>query len=287
MLRTTILAATLAVTFASAEAATPLQVKVYNADGNSFNVNSTLVYGEKEAMVIDAGFTRADALRIAANVLDSGKQLKTILVSQADPDYYFGVETLKEIFPQADVVATPAVLEKLTAKVAGKVAFWGPKMGANAPRTPVLPKALNGNSLTVDGQVVELRGNQGLLAHRPYFWIPSIKAIVGNIGVFGNLHVWTADTQTVAERSAWVAQLDEMAALQPKIVVPGHMKSGTAVDISAITYTKAYLLSFEKNAAATKTGAELIDAMKKAYPDAPPGLSLDIGAKVNKGEMKW
>jgi glyoxylase-like metal-dependent hydrolase (beta-lactamase superfamily II) len=287
MLRTTILATTLAVTFASAEAATPLQVKVYNADGNSFNVNSTLVYGEKEAMVIDAGFTRADALRIAANVLDSGKQLKTILVSQADPDYYFGVETLKEIFPQADVVATPAVLEKLTAKVAGKVAFWGPKMGANAPRTPVLPKALSGNSLTVDGQVVELRGNQGLLAHRPYFWIPSIKAIVGNIGVFGNLHVWTADTQTTAERAAWVAQLDEMAALQPKIVVPGHMKSGTAVDISAITYTKAYLLSFEKNAAATKTGAELIDAMKKAYPDAPPGLSLDIGAKVNKGEMKW
>ncbi|BBB64821.1 MBL fold metallo-hydrolase [Undibacterium sp. YM2] len=287
MLRTTILATTLAVTFASAEAATPLQVKVYNADGNSFNVNSTLVYGEKEAMVIDAGFTRADALRIAANVLDSGKQLKTILVSQADPDYYFGVETLKEVFPQADVVATPAVLEKLTAKVAVKVAFWGPKMGANAPRTPILPKAMSGNSLTVDGQVVELRGNQGLLAHRPYFWIPSIKAIVGNIGVFGNLHVWTADTQTVAERSAWVAQLDEMAALQPKIVVPGHMKSGAAIDISAITYTKAYLLSFEKNAAATKTGAELIEAMKKAYPDAPPGLSLDIGAKVNKGEMKW
>ena len=38
------------------------------------------------------------ALRIAANVLDSGKELKTIYVSQADPDYYFGVETIKEIF---------------------------------------------------------------------------------------------------------------------------------------------------------------------------------------------
>ena len=32
---------------------------------------------------------------------------------------------------------------------------------------------------------------------------------------------------------------------------------------------------------------EYIDAMKKAYPAAPMGLSLDIGAKVNKGEMKW
>lgn len=287
MFRVTVTAAALTLALASAHAAQPLQIKVYNADSNSFNVNSTLVYGEKEAMVIDAGFTRADALRIAANVLDSGKVLKTIYVSQADPDYYFGVETLKEIFPQADVVTTPAVLEKITAKLAGKLAFWGPKMGSNAPRTPVLPKALSGNTLTVDGQVVEIRGTTGLLAHRPYAWIPSVKAVVGNIGVFGNLHVWTADTQTVAERSAWMAQLDDMAALQPAVVVPGHMLPGTALDVTAVTYTKGYLQAFEKNAAATRTGAELIDAMKAAYPQAPLGLSLDIGAKVNKGEMKW
>lgn len=287
MFRTTAIAATFAIAFTSAQAAEPLQIKVYNADGNSFNVNSTLVYGEKEAMVIDAGFTRADALRIAANVLDSGKALKTIYVSQADPDYYFGVETLKEFFPQAEVVTTPAVLEKINAKLAGKLAFWAPKMGANAPRTPVLPKAITGNTLTVDGQVVEIRGTAGVLAHRPYAWIPSVKAVVGNIGVFGNMHVWTADTQTVAERSAWVAQLDEIAALQPTVVVPGHMLPGTQLDASAVSYTKGYLQSFEKNAAATKTSAELIEAMKKAYPAAPMGLSLDIGAKVNKGDMKW
>ena len=36
------------------------------------------------------------------------------------------------------------------------------------------------------------------------------------------------------------------------------------------------------------TGAELIDAMKKSYPQVTDGaMSLDIGAKVNKGEMKW
>lgn len=287
MIRTTVLAATLAVTFSTAQAAQPLQLKVYNADGNSFNVNSSLVYGEKEAMVIDAGFTRADALRIAANVLDSGKQLKIIFVSQADPDYYFGVETLKEIFPQAEVLATAAVLDKLSAKVAGKMAFWAPKMGANAPKVPLLPKVMTGNTLTIDGEKIEVHGQQGILAHRPYLWIPSLKAIVGNIGVFGNLHVWTADTQAVTERAAWLAQLDEMAALNPSVVVPGHMQSGTKIDISAIQYTKRYLQTFEKNAGTTKNSAELIASMKKAYPDAPPGLALDIGAKVNKGEMKW
>ena len=288
MFRTTLIAATLSIAFAGAHAAQPLQVKVYNADGNSFNVNSTLVYGEKEAMVIDAGFTRADALRIAANVLDSGKELKTIYVSQADPDYYFGVETLKEIFPQADVVTTPAVLEKINAKKAGKVAFWGPKMGANAPRSPVVPRALEGNTLTLDGQTIEIRGTQGVLAHRPYAWIPSIQAVVGNIGVFGGMHVWTADTQTAAERAAWVAQLDDMAALKPALVVPGHMKAGTQVDASSITFTKDYLQTFEKNLAASKNSAELVNAMKQSYPALTAGaMSLDIGAKVNKGEMKW
>ena len=288
MFRTTLIAATLAVAFTGAQAAQPLQVKVYNADGNSFNVNSTLVYGEKEAMVIDAGFTRADALRIAANVLDSGKELKTIYVSQADPDYYFGVETLKEIFPTAEVLTTPAVLEKINAKLAGKIAFWGPKMGANAPRTPVLPKAISGTTLTVDGQTVEIRGTTGALAHRPYAWIPSIKAVVGNIGVFGtNMHVWTADTQTAADRSAWTAQLDEMAALQPALVVPGHMPAGTPLNAANITYTQTYLQTFEKNAAVAKTSAELIELMKQAYPAAALGVALDIGAKVNKGDMKW
>ncbi|MEG1767098.1 MAG: MBL fold metallo-hydrolase [Comamonas sp.] len=288
MIRTTLLAASLAIAFTSAQAAQPLAVKVYNADGNSFNVNSTLLVGEKEAMVIDAGFTRADALRIAANVLDSGKKLTTIYVSQADPDYYFGVETLKEFFPQADVVTTPAVLAKLAPKMAGKLAFWGPKMGANAPRQPVLPRALDGNALTLEGQAIEIRGTEGVLAHRPYAWIPSIQAVVGNIGVFGNMHVWTADTQSAAERAAWVKQLDEMAALKPALVVPGHMKAGTKVDASSITFTKDYLQTFEKQLAASKNSAELIDAMKKAYPQLTDGaMSLDIGAKVNKGEMKW
>jgi glyoxylase-like metal-dependent hydrolase (beta-lactamase superfamily II) len=287
MIRTTVIAASLAVAFA-AQAAQPLTVKIYNANGNSFNVNSTLVYGEKEAMVIDAGFTRADALRIAANVLDSGKQLTTIYVSQADPDYYFGVEALKEVFPQADVVTTPAVLDKLTAKMAGKVAFWGPKMGANAPHKPVAPRALAGNTLTLEGQKIEIRGTQGVLAHRPYAWIPSIKAIVGNIGVVGGMHVWTADTQSTTERAAWVAQLDDMAALKPELVVPGHMAAGTKVDASAIAFTKDYLQTFEKHLAAGKDGAAVIDAMKKSYPQVTEGVgALELGAKVNKGEMKW
>ncbi len=267
--------------------AAPLSVKVYNADAGSFHVNAVVVSGKSEAMVIDSGFTRADALRVAANVLDSGKTLKTIFISNADPDFYFGAETLKGIFPQAQVLTTPAVREKIQAKLAGKLAFWGPKMGANAPKQPIVPDAISGTTLSVDGETIEVRGTSGELAHRPYLWIPSIRAIVGNIGVFGNLHVWTADTQKPSERQAWLAQLDEMLALQPTLVVPGHMAAGTATDASAITYTRDYLKRFEAELPKAANGAELIATMQKAYPKAGLGMALDIGAKVNKGEMKW
>ena len=273
---------------ASAQTATaPLAVKVYNAEAGSFHVNAVVVSGKTEAMVIDSGFTRADALRVAANVLDSGKTLKTIFISNADPDFYFGAETLKTLFPQAQVLTTPAVREKIQAKMAGKLAFWGPKMGANAPQQPVLPEAINGTTLAVDGETIEVRGTTGELAARPYVWIPSIKAIVGNIAVFGNLHVWTADTQKPSERQAWLAQLDEMQALKPALVVPGHMAAGTALDETAIAYTRDYLKRFESELPKAQTGAELIATMQKAYPKAGLGTALDIGAKVNKGEMKW
>jgi hypothetical protein len=49
--------------------------------------NAVVVSGQSEAIVIDSGFTRANALRIAANVLGGGKTLKPIFISNADPDW--------------------------------------------------------------------------------------------------------------------------------------------------------------------------------------------------------
>ncbi len=142
MKKLTLLAASVLIAnTAIAASKTPLTLDVYNADGNSFHVNSTLVYGETEALLIDTGFTKADALRIAAKVLDSGKELKTIFISQADPDYYFGAEVLHNLFPEADIITTPAVNKVIKKKLEDKIAFWGPKLGTNAPVTPIMPTA--------------------------------------------------------------------------------------------------------------------------------------------------
>ena len=280
-------ASILLATNATAAESTPLTLDVYNADKNSFHVNSTLVIGESEVMVVDTGFTKADALRIAAKVLDSGKELKTIFISQADPDYYFGAEVLHTLFPKAQVLSTPEVIEVIEKKLAGKLAFWGPKMGSNAPVEPYLPQAIEGNVLTVNGHEIEIRGTQGELAHRPYLWIPSNKAVLGNVAVYGNLHLWMADAQSDSSQKAWVKQLKELQELKPDIVIPGHMKAGTKLDASTISYSQQYLSDFQKAKDSSENSAEVIDKMSASYPDAQLPMALSIGAKVHMGEMKW
>lgn len=284
---TLIAASVLLATNATAAENTPLTLDVYNADKNSFHVNSTLVIGESEVMVVDTGFTKADALRIAAKVLDSGKELKTIFISQADPDYYFGAEVLHALFPKAQVLSTPAVIEVIEKKLAGKLAFWGPKMGSNAPVEPYLPQAIEDNALTVDGHKIEIRGTQGELAHRLYLWIPSSKTVLGNVSVYGNLHLWMADAQSEGSQKAWVKQLQEIQELNPEIVIPGHMKAGTKLDASTISYSQQYLADFQQAKSSSQNSAEVIDKMSASYPDAQLPMALSIGAKVHMGEMKW
>ena len=265
----------------------PLSLQVYNADGGSFHVNAVLVSGKTDAVLLDTGFTRADALRIAAMVLESKKTLKAIYISHADPDFYFGIETLRQVFPDTKVVATAPTVKKIQAAWQAKIQIWGPRLGANAPKSVPLPEALTGNTIPLEDQVLEIRGLDDAMPHRSYVWIPSIKTIAGGVNIFAGLHVWTADTQTAQERADWARKLDGAMALQPQTVIAGHSLPGEKQDVAQIAYTKSYLARFEVEVAKAPNSAALIEAMKAAYPKAGLGIALDIGAKVNKGEMKW
>ncbi|MDI5986463.1 MBL fold metallo-hydrolase [Halomonas sp. M4R5S39] len=286
---------TAALGFASANAdaqtdettAAPLTLQVYNADAGSFHVNAVLVSGENDAVLLDTGFTRADALRIAAMVLDSGKELKTIYISQADPDYYFGIDVLRQFFPDAEVVATEPTVKKIEDTLPTKLEIWGPRLGANAPQQVPLPEVLSGNTIPLEGQTLEIRGLDDSLPHRSYVWIPSIGAVAGGVNVYAGLHAWTADAQTAAERAAWVEKLDDIAALNPTTVVPGHSLPDLPQDASQLAYTQDYLQRFETELAQADDSAALIEAMQDAYPQAGLGIALEIGAKVNTGEMEW
>ena len=264
-----------------------LDFKVLDLDfpAGSKNKTATLVTGENEALLVDAAFTRADGHRLAAEILDSGKKLTTVFVSHGDPDFYFGAEVLADAFPEAKFVATPIVIEHIKHSYEGKLKAWA-ALGPNLPTRLVDLEPLTGD-LTLEGHRFELRGGPAALSDRHYLWQAEHKAILGGVLLFQQEHVWVADTPTPGDRAAWTDLLDEMAALEPELVVPGHRLPGTPADASAITATRDYLLAFEEELGKAADGAALTEALVARYPANGMLIAAQIGAKVAKGEMKW
>ena len=251
----------------------------------SKNKTATLVTGEHDALLVDAGFTRADGHRLAAAVLDAGTNLTTVFISHGDPDFYFGAEVIADAFPDATFVATPPVIDHIQHSYPGKLAAWA-ALGANLPTRLVDLQPLTGD-LTVDGHRFQLNGGPAALPDRHYLWQPEHRAILGGVLVFADEHVWVADTPKPEQRTAWIALLDEMAALDPALVVPGHRLPTAPADASAIAATREYLVAFEAELATATDGAALTAALVKRYPEHGMLIAAQIGAKVVTGEMNW
>lgn len=263
------------------------KLQVYNASENSFGVASVIVSGKTDAVVIDAQFTLADAEKVAQEIKNSGKKLTTIYVSHGDPDFYFGLEVFRKYFPEVTAYASPATVEHIKATAQKKLEIWGERLGKNITSNVVLPQVLKGNSIELEGQKLEIIGLEEFPS-KTFIWIPSVKAVVGGINVFGNtFHLWMADAQTAEARKQWISVLNKIESLQPAIVVPAHAKSDSPFDLNTVKHTKAYIQYYEEALKTNKTSEALITALKAKYPTLTFDIALQIGAKVNTGEMKW
>ena len=264
-----------------------LKLEVYNASENNFGVASTIISGKTDAVLIDAQFTLADAEKVAQQIKAYGKKLTTIYVSHGDPDFYFGLEVFKKYFPEVTVYASPATVEHIKATAQKKLEIWGERLGKNITSNAILPQVLKGNSIDLEGQKLEIIGIKEFPS-TTFVWIPSIKTVVGGINVFGtSFHLWMADAQTAEVRKQWISILDKIENLHPTIVIPAHAKSETTFDISTVKHTRSYIQFYEEALKTNKTSEELIKTLKAKYPTLTFDTALQIGAKVNTGEMKW
>ena len=273
---------------AIAAAAEPLKLEVYNpGDKALFPVSSVLVTGKQDAILVDAQFGRAQAEQVVEKIRASGKKLVAVYVSHGDPDYYFGLDTIKAAYPDVKILATPQTVAHIKETVAHKLAFWGPKLGADAPKQTIVPDVLDGDTLTLEGNKLQVIGLDGPQPDRSFVWIPSIKAVVGGVVVDGNEHVWMADTQGEKSHKDWLGTLARIEKLKPKTVIPGHYAAGAPMTIASVKYTRDYIKAFDAETAKAADSAALIAAMKARYPGATNLSVLELCAKVAKGEMKW
>ncbi len=277
---------TLATTLLSGAAlAAPLSVTVYNPGEKAiFPVSSSLVTGDKEAILIDAQFDMQNGQALVDMIKKSGKKLTTVYISAGDPDFYFGLEPVMAAFPDVKVLADQHVVDHINQTKDAKLSYWSPILGKGAPKSLTVPQVMAASHLTLDGEKIEIKE---MNTPNAYLRAPSIKTAFGGVPVYSGVHVWMADSQTKAARSNWVKALDNLLALKPERVVPGHFLGTAPKGTAAVTFTRDYVQRFEQALATAKHSDQLIDGLKKAFPSLPVDDGLAIGAKVNMGEMKW
>ena len=266
---------------------TLLNYTIIDAPDSSLNKTSVLVTGESEALLVDAGFTRADGHRIVAAILDSGKSLQNVLITAGDPDFYFGAEVIADAFPEARFLAPDDVIEHIKDTYEKKLVAWA-HLGANLPSRLVDIAPLTETEVTVDGVVLEVRQASKNLGDRAWFvFEPAERVLIGGVLLFEGLHVWTADSPTREQREEWIRVLDGFEALNPGFVSAGHRIAGSPTDQTSIGHTRDYLRFFETTVAEASDAAGAEAALKAAYPDAGLAIAAMLGTKVAKGEMTW
>jgi len=265
-----------------------LATKVFFSDEKGFEVASVIVLGKNDAVLIDAQWTLSNAHRVVAEIQETGKNLTTIYVTHAHPDHYFGLGPIADAFPQARVIALPAVARTINRQFFGKIEHWEEVIGkTNVPRRAVNIEPLTGDHFDLEGKSIEIiQEVMGDLKYNTVVWIPSIKTFYGSDVLFNQAHPFTCEV-TAEERQQWIREIERFEKMGAEVVIPGHQKPGMPFDSSSFSFTKGYLIATEEELANTKDVAGLYYAMVKRFPDANLFISNEMNANVFKGGRYW
>jgi glyoxylase-like metal-dependent hydrolase (beta-lactamase superfamily II) len=231
--------------------------------------SSTLISGERDAVVVDTFPTTGQSQTLLDWVVASGKNLTAIYVTHGHGDHFFGLASLLQRFPRARAVATPEVVTAMHEQLSPAWIdnFWRRLFPGEIPDRLLVAEPLEGNELELEGRkLVALNAGRTDTAHTTCLHVPSIGLIVGGDAVYNGIHPYLGETDTQS-RLEWIATLDKLEALKPTAVIAGHKVPENDDDPRIIAETRQYLRDFNRLNAATTTARELYDAMLEIYPD--------------------
>jgi glyoxylase-like metal-dependent hydrolase (beta-lactamase superfamily II) len=265
-----------------------LATKVFFSDEKGFEVASLIVMGKTDAVLIDAQWTLSNAHRVIAEIAETGKVLKTIYVTHAHPDHYFGLGIIAEAFPTARITALASVASTINKQFFGKLEHWETVIGpTNVCRKTVTIEPLSQDYIELEGERIEIIPDViGDMKYNSVVWIPSIKTLYGSDVLFNQAHPFTCEV-TAEERQQWIRDIEQLETMGAEVIIPGHQKPGMPFDESSCTFTKDYLIATEEVIAETTDEANFYYAMVQRFPEANLFISNEMNAGVFKGDKDW
>jgi glyoxylase-like metal-dependent hydrolase (beta-lactamase superfamily II) len=230
-------------------------------------ITSTLIYGEFDAVLVDAMGTVAEAEALAAWVALHNLNLVTIYITHAHFDHFYGLSVLLDRFPGARAIATPKAVAAMQMSFTPMVERLARRLfPGQVPTKLVPPEPYEDDTFTLEGH--EMRIIEQGRTDSPdstSLYVPSIGLIVAGDVVYNQCRMYVGDT-TPESRRNWIAALDRLATLNPSMVVAGHKKPGAPNSPSAIQDTKRYIEDFDRLQKTATSDQQLFDQMTELYP---------------------
>ena len=230
-------------------------------------ITSTLIFGEYDAVLVDAMMTVAEAEALADWVALHNRNLETIYITHAHFDHFYGLGILLDRFPGARAIATPKTLNAMQMSFTPAVERLARRcFPRQIPTKLVAPEPYEHDTFTLEGHDLRIIA-QGRTdsPDSTSLYVPSIGLIVAGDVVYNQCRMYVGDT-TPESRKNWIAALDRLAALNPAMVVAGHRRPGAPDTPSTIQDTKRYLEDFDRVQKTAKSDQELFDKMTELYP---------------------
>ncbi|KAL5333939.1 metallo-beta-lactamase domain protein [Aspergillus crustosus] len=230
---------------------------------------STLIFGQKDAVLVDTQLTMAAAKDLVDWVVATGKNLTTIYISHAHGDHFYGTDAILKQFPEANVVATPETVARMAEAIApeGMDAFWRNLFPGQIPEKLVMATALEQDHFMLENERLEVvRLGHTDTDETTALWVPAIGLVVAGDAVYNNTHPYLGESKSLEARSRWGAALDKIASLNPRIVVGGHSDPSKGHSSDAVQGTKDYLNDFARLDEQTCTPEELYSQMMELHP---------------------
>jgi glyoxylase-like metal-dependent hydrolase (beta-lactamase superfamily II) len=240
--------------------------------------SSTLITGGTEALLVDTLITYDQVDALADWIKGFGKRLVGVLLTHGHSDHWIGLSRLREHFAGLRGLATKDVLGRAQFEVDNLGYYWQGVFGDQIPAQPVLPELLDADSIGLDGhqlRVIDI--GQGDTDYSTILHVPQIDAVIAGDVCYNQVHMMTAWGDNAA-REAWIASLDKIAALNPRIVVSGHKRVGAPDSPDTIEQSKQYLRDFSRVASEQDTAEGIIAEMLKMHGDRDNPYTLFLSA---------
>src|SRR5467141_972699 len=257
-------------------------IKVVTSLDDQFWVNSVVIEGTHEVMLVDAQLTKTNAERVLQEIKETKKPLSIIYITHEHADHFLGLEVFKEAYPRVRIIANSAVVDRINKVYQEKIDKWKEILGPGATSHVVAISKFDADFIRFESSKIEVLKNiQGDTDENTMLWISGQRILIAGDVVFNNMHVYTAETDSKA-REKWLNSLNQIRELKPSVVIPGHSKVGAPLDASAaVDFTENYLLVFDEELTKAKDSDSFINTMKKRFPSSDLLLALDRGAKAN------